>query len=181
MKVSTGQLARRYATALFESALEAKSIDALAQESETLLNLISADVENFFASPTRSGDDKEQMIKLLTEKLKLSEQTSRTLKLMSQNNRLGHIKLVFKKVLALVDAHKNIARAQVKTAQPLSPSELGELEKSLSQLTGQVVVVECETEPQLRAGMVVKIGTRQIDSSLKTRLSNLRDFLSQGV
>jgi F-type H+-transporting ATPase subunit delta len=74
-----------------------------------------------------------------------------------------------------------VLRAQVKTATALNPAELAELEKVLSQTTGQSVVVECETEPQLRAGMVVKIGTRQIDSSLKTRLSNLKEFLSQGV
>jgi F-type H+-transporting ATPase subunit delta len=63
----------------------------------------------------------------------------------------------------------------------LSAAEISELEKVLSQAMGRTVIFECETEPQLRAGMVVKIGTRQIDASLKTRLSNLKEFLSQGV
>ncbi|MBM3382060.1 MAG: ATP synthase F1 subunit delta [Betaproteobacteria bacterium] len=181
MKVSTGQLARRYATALFESAVESKTTDALARESEALLSVITPELEQFFASQARTTTEKDQVVALLIEKIKLSEQTARALQLMSQNNRLHHIKPIFKKVLALSDAHKKVLRAQVKTATTLNPADLSELEKMLSQTTGQSVVVECETDPQLRAGMVVKIGTRQIDSSLKTRLSNLKEFLSQGV
>ena len=181
MKVSTGQLARRYATALFESAVDAGKIDILAKEAAALIAVVSPQLEHFFASPTRSVDEKEKITRELIEQLKLSELTSRTLSLMGQNNRLSHVKLVFKKVLALADEHKRIVRAKVKVAQTLSSVEIAELEKVLSQTTGQSVVVECETEPQLRAGMIVNIGTRQIDSSLKTRMSNLKEFLSQGV
>lgn len=72
-------------------------------------------------------------------------------------------------------------RGQIKSANPMAAAEVAELEKTLSQAMGRTVVFECETEPQLRAGMVIKIGTRQIDASLKTRLSNLKEFLSQGV
>jgi F-type H+-transporting ATPase subunit delta len=181
MKVSSGQLARRYATALFESAIEAKTTDALAREAGELLGVITPELEQFFASQARSTEEKEQVVGVLIEKLKLSDQTARGLRLIAENNRLAHTKPIFTKVLALADEHKKVLRAQVKTATKLNPSELAELEKVLSQTTGQSVVVECETEPQLRAGMVVKIGTRQIDSSLKTRLSNLKEFLSQGV
>ncbi|MEN9528308.1 MAG: hypothetical protein RI932_181 [Pseudomonadota bacterium] len=181
MKVSTGQLARRYATALFESAVEAKATETLGREAEALLNVVTPELEQFFASQARSAAEKEQVLAILIEKLKLSDQTARALRLIAENNRLQHLKVIFKKVLALSDEHKKVLRAQVKTATALNPAELAELEKVLSQTTGQSVVVECETEPQLRAGMVVKIGTRQIDSSLKTRLSNLKEFLSQGV
>ncbi|MEY4063814.1 MAG: hypothetical protein RIR26_22 [Pseudomonadota bacterium] len=181
MKVSTGQLARRYATALVENAIENRQIDALALEAQALLNVISSELEAFFASPTRTADEKNSMLQLLIEKLKLSEFTARGLHLMAQNNRLMHVKAVFKKILEFVDAHKNVIRAQVKTATPLTPSESAELEKVLSQSVGRTVLLECETEPQLRAGMVVKLGTRQIDSSLKTRLTNLKEILSQGV
>ncbi|NBO37165.1 ATP synthase F1 subunit delta [bacterium] len=181
MKVSTGQLARRYATALFESALESKEIDTLAKEAESLLAVISPELEKFFASPARSLAEKDQMAQLLIEKLKLSQQTARALKLMSENNRLVFLKPVLKRVLARIDSFKNVVRAQVKTATQLAGAEIAELEKVLVKATGQSVVLECETEPELRAGMVVKIGTRQIDASLKTRLANLKDTLSQGV
>jgi len=181
MKVSTGQLARRYATALFESAAEAGSIDKLSSEADSLLAVFTAELENFFASPTRSQADKESTLQLIIEKLGLSMITRRTLELMAQNNRLNHARLVFKKVVALADDHKKVVRAQVKTATPLTTQELSELESALAQTTGKTVVVETETDPQLRAGMVVKIGTRQIDASLNTRLSNLKELLTQGV
>lgn len=181
MKVSTGQLARRYATALVESAAEANAIDTLARETETLLAVLTPELEHFFASQTRSSQEKVQMVELLAEKLKLSVTTKRALNLMSENNRLSHIRVIFKKVLSLVDANKKVLRAHVTTAKQLNSSELAELKSVLSQTTGQAVVIECELEPQLRAGMVIKIGTRQIDSSLRTRLSNLKDLMSQGV
>jgi len=181
MKVSTGQLARRYATALFESAVETGQVDALSAEANALIGVLSSEVELFFSSPARSVAEKEQMVNLLIEKLKLSASTSRALLLMAQNNRLTHVKLVMKKVLEKIDAHKNIVRGQIKSANPMAAAEVAELEKTLSQAMGRTVVFECETEPQLRAGMVIKIGTRQIDASLKTRLSNLKEFLSQGV
>jgi F-type H+-transporting ATPase subunit delta len=181
MKVSTGQLARRYATALFESTIETKQIDVLSTEAHALIGVITPELELFFSSPARSALEKREMVQLLADKLGLSAPTSRALNLMAQNNRLSHLKLVMKKVLEKIDAHKNILRGQIRSASALSPAEISELEKALSQSLGQKVIFECQTEPQLRAGMVVNIGTRQIDASLKTRLSNLKEFLSQGV
>lgn len=181
MKVSTGQLARRYATALFENAVEKNEVDTLATDAHALVAVMTSEVELFFANPARGLSEKQQMVQLLVEKLKLSGATVRALQLMAQNNRLAHVKTVMKKVLEKIDNHKNIVRGQIKSATPMSKDEVAQLEKSLSQAIGRSVVFECETEPQLRAGMVVNIGTRQIDASLKTRLSNLREFLSQGV
>jgi F-type H+-transporting ATPase subunit delta len=181
MKVSTGQLARRYATALFESALELQQVDVLSTEANALIGVLTPEVELFFSSPARSAAEKQQLVQLLSEKLGLSAPTTRALNLMVQNGRLSHLKLVMKKVLEKIDSHKNILRGQIRSASPMAPSEIAELEKSLSQSLGRKVVFECHTEPQLRAGMVVNIGTRQIDASLKTRLSNLKENLSQGV
>lgn len=181
MKVSTGQLARRYATALFESAAEVGAIDQLSSESELLLAVMTPELESFFASPTRSHDEKRQALQLIVDKLSLSMLTRRTLEIMAQNYRLNHIRLVFKKVMALSDDHRKIVRAKVNAATPLSSPEVEELQRVLSQSTGKAVVIESETDPQLRAGMVVKIGTQQIDASLKTRLSNLKELLTQGV
>lgn len=181
MKVSSGQLSSRYATALFESAVESKGVDTLSRESNALLAIVTSEVEVFFSSPARQQAEKEQLLQLISEKMKLSQQTSRALQLMAQNNRLSHIKTILKKVLEKIDTHNNVVRGQIRSANPLSAAEISELEKVLSQAMGRTVIFECETEPQLRAGMVVKIGTRQIDASLKTRLSNLKEFLSQGV
>ena len=181
MKVSTGQLARRYATALYESAVEAKQIDVLANEAVALLGLLTPEVEMFFASPARNATEKQNLVETLIEKMKLSPITGRTLVLMAQNNRLSHLRLVMKKVMEKIDAHKNIVKGQIRSASAMSAQEIADLEKSLSQAQGRTVVFECETDPELRAGMVVKIGTSQIDASLKTRLSNLKESLSQGV
>ncbi|MFZ9519183.1 MAG: ATP synthase F1 subunit delta [Silvanigrellaceae bacterium] len=181
MKVSTGQLARRYATALYESAVEAKQIDTLVGEATALLGVLNAQLEAFFASPARSATEKQSLVDTLVEKMKLSPMTSRTLNLMTENNRLPHIKLVMQKVLEKIDAHKNIVRGQIRSATAMSAQEIADLEKTMSQAQGRTVVFECETDPELRAGMVVKIGTSQIDASLKTRLSNLKESLSQGV
>jgi F-type H+-transporting ATPase subunit delta len=181
MKVSTGQLARRYATALYESAVEAKQIDVLANEAGALLSLLTPEIEIFFASPARNATEKQNLIETLIEKMKLSSVTGRTLVLMAQNNRLPHLRLVLKKVMEKIDSHKNVVRGQIKSASALSAKEIADLEESLSKAQGRTVVFECETDPELRAGMVVKIGTSQIDASLKTRLSNLKESLSQGV
>jgi F-type H+-transporting ATPase subunit delta len=182
MKVSTGQLARRYASALFESAVELGTVDKLSKEVNAVAALLaSSDLAQFFASQTRTSAEKKQMLELIVEKLNLSGELNRTLLLMAQNNRLSHINLVMKKVLEKIDTHKNIIRGQIRSASPLSADEIARLEKAISPGDGATVVFECETDPQLRAGLLVKIGTRQVDATLKTRLSNLKEILSQGV
>ena len=160
----TSGLSGRYATALFELALERDAIDAVADDLTQLQAMIdeSEDLRRLIGSPLFSRDAQSKAMAALTEKAGLSETVCNTVGVIARNRRLFALEDVIRAYRTLVSEHRGEVEAEV-TAAAL-----------LKEATGSTVAVTTEVDPDLLGGMVVRVGSRMIDSSLRTKLQRLQ-------
>ena len=181
MRKSYGQIVRRYATALFESALEANGVVAVSEQANALLGILGAYVVKFFISPMYSEVEKKEALESLIVAVKAHDVLAGTLRTMLANNRLEVVGEVLRQYLADADTQQGILRAEVHSARPLSSAELSEIEKSLSNASRKKVILASQVDEALKAGYIIKIGNTVVDASLRSRLTDLKESLSQGV
>jgi F-type H+-transporting ATPase subunit delta len=168
-------LSGRYATALFELARDSKALakveDSLATVAKALAE--SADFKALTASPLVSRADAARAIAATAKTLKLDETTANFLGVLAQNRRLGELGAIIKAFRQLAAAHRGETTAEVVSAHPLSTAQLDALTQQLRTRIGRDVAVDHSVDPSLLGGLVVKIGSQMIDSSIKTRLNSL--------
>ena len=172
----TSGLSARYATALFELAQERKVVDAVADDLAQLQAMIddSDDLRRLITSPLFSRDEQSKAMAALTEKAGLSEIVCNTVGVIAQNRRLFALEDVIRAYRSLVSEHRGEIEAEVTSAAPLSDSQRGALEAALKEAIGSTVAVTTDVDPELLGGMVVRVGSRMIDSSLRTKLQRLQ-------
>jgi F-type H+-transporting ATPase subunit delta len=169
-------MAGRYATALFELARdsgELESTEAALAELETLLDE-SADLKRFVRSPVFSAQDQAHVITALVAKAGMNTLTSNFLQLLVKNRRLfalGDIVAGFRRLAA---QSRGELTAEVTAAIPLSDAATQELVATLKAKTGKDIALRTEIDPSILGGLIVKIGSRMVDSSIRTKLNNLR-------
>ena len=169
-------MAGRYATALFELALEANSIDAVLadlQKFETLL-VESADLTRLVRSPVFAADLQLKAVTAVIERAGFSSLAARFLKVLTQNRRLFAVRAVIRAYGALVARHKGEVTAQVTVAEPLTKAHQNEIRNTLNAVTGKDVRIDVKVDPTIIGGLIVKLGSRMVDSSLRTKLNGLR-------
>ncbi len=172
----TSSLSGRYATALFELALERDAIDAIAADLGYLEAMIgeSEELRYLIQSPLFSRDDQKKALAALSEKAGLSEIVRNTLGVIAENRRLFALEDVIKVYRTLVSEHRGEIEARVTSATTLSAAQGDALEVALKKTIGSTVTVTTEVDPDLLGGMVVRVGSRMIDSSLRTKLQRLQ-------
>jgi F-type H+-transporting ATPase subunit delta len=178
---STG-LAERYATALFELAEVDKTLDGIAGELQQLDAMIrsSSELDRLIRSPVISRDDQRRAMDSILDKAGSSDLTRRFVGLVAHNRRLfalPNIIAAFAKRLAL---KRGETTAEVTSARPLSKEQLAAVTTALKKAVGTQVVLSTRTDPSLLGGLVVKVGSRMVDSSLKTKLLRL-SFAIKGI
>lgn len=179
MSNSTGglqaSLPGRYAVALFELAEEAKSIDAVERSLSTLRDALdgSDDLRALIASPLVSRDDAVKAVLAAAGELGLDQTTTHFLGVLGHNRRLSALPQVIRAFRTLAARHRGEATAEVTSAHPLSDDQVAELKQQLRTRVGRDVNVELAVDPQLLGGLVVRIGSQMIDSSIRTRLNAL--------
>lgn len=171
-----GVIAERYATALFELAESQGVLDQVAGDLKTLKAMIreSADLRRLLDSPVLTRTESGKAIAALAEAAKFNGLTVNFLGLVAQNRRLFSLIGVIDAYLGRLAAKRGELSAQVATAVPLSQSQLDALVSSLKTAFGSDVAVDVAVDPALLGGMVVKVGSRMVDSSLKTKLQHLK-------
>lgn len=188
-------VAGRYASALFEIAADIEAgkdtssavagdlgtggtgaIDAIASDLETLLAMLqeSKDLNRLVRSPLFSRDVQAKALTALMEKAGLKAVTRNFVLLVTANRRLFALEDMIKNFRALVARHRNEMTASVTSATVLRDEHVDALKATLKETLGQDVQLELDVDPSLIAGLVVKVGSRMIDSSLKTKLSSLK-------
>ncbi|MBK20094.1 MAG: F0F1 ATP synthase subunit delta [Rhodospirillaceae bacterium] len=169
-------LSGRYATALFELALDQKAIDAVADDLSQLQAMIdeSDDLRRLIESPLFSRDAQSKAMAAITEKAGLSEIVCNTVGVIAQNRRLFALEDIIRAYRTLVSEHRGEVEAEVTSAAPLTDSQRKSLETSLKDAIGSTVAVTTNVDPELLGGMVVRVGSRMIDSSLRTKLQRLQ-------
>lgn len=171
-----GVIAERYATALFELAESQDVLDQVAGDLKTLKAMIreSADLRRLLESPVLTRAETSKAVAALAEAAKFSGLTANFLGLVARNRRLFTLIGVIDSYLGRLAARRGELSAHVATAVPLSQAQLDALVSSLKTAFNGDVAVDVAVDPALLGGMVVKVGSRMVDSSLKTKLQHLK-------
>ena len=169
-------MAGRYATALFELALEEMALDSVAADLETFGALLdqSEDLVRLVRSPVFSADEQVRAIKAVLEKAKIGGLAAKFLGLVAENRRLFAVRDMFKAFRTLVARHKGETRAEIVVAEPIADPHLAALKEMLKAATEKDVILDVKVDPAILGGLKVKLGSRMYDASLKTRLNSIR-------
>jgi len=168
-------LAGRYATALFELANEAKALDAVLKDLARLRALIShsSDLARLVRSPVFSRKDQRRAVEAVLTRLNVHPLTKNFVGLLAQKRRLFAVAGIIAAFEALVAKQRGELRAEVTSAKALKPDQLTMLAGTLKDVLKCEVKLAERVEPSLLGGLVVKVGSRQIDSSIRSKLVRL--------
>lgn len=168
-------LSGRYAVALFDLARDGKTLDTVAASLTALKAAIaeSSDFKGLINSPVLSRDAAGKTIAAVASAMGIDPLTTNFLGVLAQNRRLGQLPAVIRAYETLLSNHKGEARAEVTSAHPLTKTQITALAKSLKARIGRDVAVDTKVDPAILGGLVVKIGSQMIDSSIRTRLNSL--------
>jgi F-type H+-transporting ATPase subunit delta len=179
---ATGTIAERYAAALFELAEEQSVLDGVAGDLRSLKTLIaeSEDLRRLFKSPVLSRSEQEKAVIAVATRAEYGVLTRSFLGLVARNRRLFTVDGMIAAYLARLAGKRGEVTAQVTSAAPLTESQVGAIGTVLKKVVGSNVTLDVTVDPGLLGGLVVKVGSRMVDSSLKTKLQQLT-FAMKGV
>ena len=168
-------LGGRYASALFGLARDAKAIDQVEASLATVRDAIqqSDDFRALTTSPMVSREGAVKAVLATADSLGLDPTTRNFLGVLAQNRRLGQLPQIVRGFGELASRHRGETRAEVTSAHHLADDQVIELKQQLRQRVGRDVTVDLSVDPQLLGGLVVRIGSQMIDSSIRTRLNAL--------
>jgi F-type H+-transporting ATPase subunit delta len=174
-------MAGRYATALFELALESNAIEAVKAELDRFDALVadSADLTRLVRSPVFSAEEQLQALSAVLDRAGISGLAASFLKLAASNRRLFAVGDMIKAFGALVARHKGEATAAVTVAEPLKGAHVDALRAALKSVTGKDVDLDVKVDPAILGGLVVKLGSRMVDSSLRTKLNAIKHAMKE--
>jgi F-type H+-transporting ATPase subunit delta len=173
--------AGRYATALFELASEANAIDAVNADLERFDALVaeSPDLTRLVRSPVFSAGEQLQALSAVLERAGIGGLAAKFLKLVTANRRLFAVRDMVKSFRALVANHKGEATAEVTVAEPLKDEHAAALRRALKAVSGKDVDLAVKVDPAIIGGLVVKLGSRMVDTSLRTKLNAIRHAMKE--
>lgn len=173
------EIARRYATAFFELAQEAGQLDQIAADLETLEALIASggDFSKLLHNATLRRDDQARALGAIAAHYKLSGLTAKLLGTVAMKRRLPDLAAIAYAVQNLISEHKGEVTAEVTAAQALDQRQIDEIAANLKQVLGKEVNVKLTIDPAIMGGLIIRVGSRLIDSSVSTKLERLHRAL----
>ena len=175
-------MAGRYAQALYQLASEQGATDQVARDLAGFAALIaeSPDLERLVRSPAFAADEQVRGLNALLVRAGISGVAANFIKLVATKRRLFAIGDMIAGYTALHDAARGITRAEVTVAEPLAQQHLEALKAALAQVSGgRSVDVAVKVDPSIIGGLVVKLGSRMVDGSLKTKLNSIRTRMKE--
>lgn len=174
-------VAERYASSLFELALEAGSLDAVGADLNRFQAMIdsSDDLKRLVLSPVFSAEDQTKAVVALCEKAGLDGLVANFLKVVAGNRRLFAVSGMIASFRQIAARHRGEITAEVASAHALTSEQENELKAALKSVTGKDVTIVVTIDPSILGGLIVKVGSRQIDTSLRTKLSTLKLALKE--
>jgi len=169
-------VAGRYASALFDLAKEADALDSTAQDLTGLKAMLedSDDLSDLVQSPLYSREQQAAAMDAVLEAAGVQDLTRRFVGVVTQNRRLFAIADIIGAFRALLANHRGEMNAEVISAHPLSDAQLAALRGVLADVLRSEVIVNTSVDETLLGGLVVRVGSRMIDSSLRTKLDNMQ-------
>ena len=168
-------LAGRYARALFDLAQDGGALPAVEASMKTLGEALSSSPEltALVASPVVNRADAGRAIAAVAASLKLDPLTTNFLGVLAQNRRLGKLADVVRAFAEMTASHRGEATADVTSAHPLDAGQIAAVQAKLKSRLGRDVSVNLTVDPAILGGLIVKVGSRLVDSSIRTRLNTL--------
>jgi F-type H+-transporting ATPase subunit delta len=173
--------AGRYATALFDLGLEEKALDKIRSDLGRFDQMMagSADLTRLVRSPVFGAEEQVRALDPLLKKAGIDGLSANFIKLVASKRRLFAIRDIIKAFDAMVARHKGEVTANVSVAEPLSNDHLAALKSALNSVTGKDVDLKVEVDPSIIGGLVVKLGSRMVDSSLRTKLNSIKTAMKE--
>jgi F-type H+-transporting ATPase subunit delta len=175
-------MAGRYATALFELALEERALDAVRSDLERFDALLaeSADLRRLVRSPVFTADEQTKALVAVLDQAGIGGGlAARFLKVVASNRRLFAVRDMIKGFRALVAHHKGEVTAEVTLAEAPSEPHLEAIKDALKAVTRKDVQVDVKVDPSIIGGLIVKLGSRMVDSSLRTKLNSIKHAMKE--
>lgn len=169
-------LAGRYASALLDLADERKALDEVADDLKALRSLIaeSEDLRRLLGSPIFSREEQRKAMGALMDKVETAELTRRFVLVVAENHRLFALPGMIESYLSELARRRGEITAEVTAARSLSDAQQTALLEALRSAVGGKVQLDLKIDPALIGGLVVKVGSRMIDSSLRSKLQRLQ-------
>ncbi len=170
-------MAGRYANALFELALEEKAIDAVKSDLEKFDALLAAnaDLHRLVRSPVYGADEQLKALSAILDKVGIGGLAANFLRVITTNRRLFAVHGMIRGFRALVAKHRGEVSADVTVAEALNGKNLEALESALKSVTGgKDIDLDIKIDPAIIGGLIVKVGSRMVDSSLRTKLNAIK-------
>ena len=169
-------IAQPYASALFDLAREQGQVERVESDLGSISGLVgeSADFSRFLRSPVISGDDKATAMDAILARANASPTVANFIKVVARNGRLFALPTIIAVFRALAAEARGEVSAEVTSANPLSREQVANLADTLKAKIGKTVTLQERVDPSLIGGLIVKVGSRMIDSSLKTKLTAMK-------
>ncbi len=174
-------VAQRYAGSLFDLALEAKSVAQVEKDLGQIEAMIgeSEDLRRLIQSPVFSTEDQLRAISAVADKAGITGLVGNFLKVVAGNRRLFVLPGIIKAFYLIAAENRGEVTADVTSARELTQTQQNELKATLKGVAGKDVTINVTVDPSILGGLIVKLGSRQIDTSLRTKLSSLKLALKE--
>lgn len=172
-------IAERYASALFDLADERKALDEVAEDLRSLKRMLdeSDDLRKLVRSPVVKSEDQGRAMAAIADRAQLSPLTRNFIGVVAKNRRLFALEGMIAGYLQILARRRGEITAQVTAAKPLSDAQMAALQDSLRQVVAGKVSVDLTVDPSLLGGLVVKVGSRLFDSSIRTKLQRMQQAI----
>jgi F-type H+-transporting ATPase subunit delta len=173
--------ALRYAEALFDLAKDAGALEAVERDFDALSAAIggSDDLRAFLKSPVYAADDKARAADALAARLGADALTRNFLSVVARNRRLFSLDAMIAAFSKRLADHRGEVAALAVAAAPLSDDQVRRLRGEIEGLVGKAVNLSVKVDPELLGGLVVRVGSKMFDSSLKTKLNRLKSVMKE--
>ena len=180
-EVITGEAPGRYAQALFELAESAKSLKTVEKDMATLKSMFAGNavLREMAGNPVFPVDEKVAAMTAVAKKAKLGKLVTQFIGTVTENQRAAELPAMASAFEGLLALKRGSEIAQVTSAKKLTAAQLTKIKSELKKTLGRTVDVETSVDPSLLGGFVVRIGSRLYDSSLKTKLEDLKLALKE--
>jgi F-type H+-transporting ATPase subunit delta len=177
----TAGVAGRYATALYELAREVKALEKVEKDLLDLERALkdSADLRDLIASPVYGRAEQGAALRAVAEKMGLGPEVTNTLSVMAIHRRLFVLPRMIEAVKALIAEERGEVTAEVTSARPLDDGQRKALAETLREKVGRTVRIEEKVDERLIGGLVVKVGSRMIDTSIRSKLTRMQNAMKE--
>ena len=181
MSLDTNILAKRYAQALFQLAVENDDSERSLKNLEAVMGVLDHDMVSFFDSPAVSEASKMKIAEVLLDKLEVGEWVKKFVLLLVENRLVELIPGILFEYGAALDLQRGIVRAEIATAVAVEDDFKEKITQDLSRIVGKKVIPTFNDDSNMLGGIRIKLGDKLIDGSTRARLMSLKRYLAQNV